>query len=135
MVLVAVSLAVGLAVGGTLVWELGPPSPGFVEHVIFPAGTVLRSAGFHPALFTVPPAGGVLVGAAYVDHTSLELRWCPVDECLTTCPLDPLNQTYSGPSWTYSVRDELAPGQYVFGTGCLSFGNATFTQPLEIVTP
>ena len=138
MTLLAVSLAVGIAAGGTLVCELGPPSPGFVEHVIFPAGTVLRStgsSGFRSVLFTVPPAGGVLVGTAYVDHTSLELAWCPVGQCAFACPAGLLNPTYSGPSWTYTVHDVLAPGQYLWGVVCYEFGNATFTQPLEVVTP
>jgi hypothetical protein len=131
----AVAIAVGVTVGCALVWELGPLHPGFVEHVILPAGTVLRDPGFTAVGFDVPPAGGVLVGAASVDHTSLDFRWWPVGEGTTSCGTSPVNVTYFGPAWSYSVHERLAPGEYLWGVFCYHFGNATFTQPLEIVTP
>jgi hypothetical protein len=131
----AIALAVGVAAGCTLVWELGPPSPGFVEHVIFPAGTVLRGPVFGGVRFEVPPAGGVLIGAAEVDHTSLDLGWCPVGNCAIACGIILENSTYGGPAWSYTVDVTFPPGHYYWGPRCDNFGNATFTQPLELVTP
>jgi hypothetical protein len=138
--LFAVALAVGISVGCTLDWELGPLGPGFVEHVIYPAGTTLRFPGLAfpgpaSAGFEVPSGGGVLVGAANVDHTSLDLGWCRAGLCVTSCWNIPGNFTFSGPAWSYSVHVKLAPGQYYWGAYCVDWGNVTFTQPLEIVTP
>jgi hypothetical protein len=131
----SVSLAIGIAVGVTVIWEFGPPSPGFVERLFFPAGTVVMYAGYYlPVEFVVPPAGGVLVGAANVDHTSLGLGWCRAGQCAISCGFEPPNPTYGGPAWSYSVHARLSPGQYYWGPRCSSFGNATFTQPLELVT-
>ena len=133
--LLAVALAVGISAGCMLVWELGPPSAGFVEHVIVPAGLVLRGPAIGNISFEVPRAGGVLLGTGQVDHTSLDLNWWEAGQGARACGLIPPHPKYHGPSWTYSVDVTLPPGHYFWGPWCSDLGNVTFTQPLVIVTP
>lgn len=129
----AIALAVGIAVGCALVWEFGPPKPWSVERILFPTGSVLRVPEFQVVSFDVPPAGGVLVGAADVDHTSVSIVVAPEGTFFHCAPGSP--HGYSGGPWGYSVNESLAAGQYAWGASCFGDGNITVTQPIEVLNP
>ena len=127
---VGVLLVAALVATGLVVWLLPPPAPGSVEQVIYPAGTVLRYPGSPFARFSVPSSGGLLVGAALVDH-SIGIGVFPVGG-YTSCGV-PLG--YLGPAWNYTLDYRLSPGAYVFGPVCGGFANLTVTDAIEVVYP
>ncbi len=92
--------------------------------------------GFSGVNFTIPPAGGVIVGAAEVDHTSLrDIEALPAHVFWVCLPRVPANLTYSGPPWSYSINQTLAPGHYGWAPRCGGFANITVTQSIEILNP
>ncbi len=110
------------------------PGAGSVEGVILPQGTILHFPTDRNVPFPVPLGGAILVGAAFVDHQTVNLEALPAHS-VVACPDIPANATYGGPSWWYSVNETLAPGQYYWGAICFDWGNVTITQPLELLYP
>jgi hypothetical protein len=102
--------------------------------VLVPAATVLRvgPGGLAVEPFTII-APGVLLGAAVVDHTSVNGIGVYPAGAAIACGLIPYPPTYSGGQWYYSVNQSLAPGSYDWGAVCGGYGNVTVIQSIEIV--
>jgi hypothetical protein len=139
MVSPKVVLVVGLALAGIsgalIVGFWGHiPRPGSIEQVLIPAGTVLRTQGpTRPTVaFGVPWEGGILVGAAEVDHTSVSLG---VDGGVYGSSDCPAWGHYYGAAWSYSVDRFLVGGHVEWGAFCGGFANITVTQPIELLYP
>jgi hypothetical protein len=130
-------LAIGLALtavlaGCALAWGATPIRPWSTEEVLYPAGTVLKVPGFTVATFEISAYGGVLVGAAVVDHESIWVEALPAGGILV-CPYFP---GYEGTPWSYAINQTLTAGQeYVWGAVCGGFANITVTQPIELLYP
>ena len=132
---IALGVAVGIIIAGVAVTLGGraASAPWSVERVLYPAGTILLVPESPLATFDVPSQGGVLVGSAAVDHTSVTLWVLPANVSLSIgCPA---YSGYNGTAWTYSVNESLQPGAYEWGAECGGFANVTITQPLELLTP
>ncbi len=107
----------------------GPFATSFHGQVLVPVGTVLRVPGFTGVAFNVPSEGGVLVGAADVDHAvGIVVR--PAGGPGIYCPAPPSD--YFGSPRTYTADQNLAAGNYTWGPGCGSWGNITVTQSIEM---
>jgi hypothetical protein len=99
--------------------------------VLVPAGTVLRLPGFENIGFTVPSAGGVLVGSAEADHTSVgRIGAFPVGTGWA-CPPPPTGPW--GDPYSYTADQNLTAGAYTWGAFCGGWGNITVTQSIEVV--
>jgi len=78
----------------------------------------------------VPSEGGVLVGAAEVDHT-MGIGARLVGGPGIYCPAPP--GRYYGNPWSYTANQNLTAGEYTWGVGCGSWGNITVTQSIEVL--
>jgi len=134
---VAVALALAaVAAGSVLPWAGPARAIGPIEHLLYPAGSVVHYPQASNIEFAVPPEGGELVGAGETDHTSVAVGVVPSGAVLM-CGTTPLNASspYWGPGVRLSFHEELRPGEYWFGAFCFRMGNFTVTQPIEVVLP
>jgi hypothetical protein len=110
----------------------GPQATSPRGQVLVPALSVLRLPGFRDVNFTVPSEGGVLVGAAEVDHTSV--GWIGAFPVGTGWSCPPLPRGYSGGPWVYTANQNLTAGTYFWGPDpCGGSGNITVTQSIEVL--
>lgn len=135
-VVFAIGLAAAFVIAGTtFTWAASTPSAlpsGAVEAVLFATGDVIHGLPPTDVNFSVPAEGGVLVGEAWVDHSSVSLGvFLPGH--IYMCPAIPAD--YTGGPWTYTVNESLVAGQYLFGAFCSGLGNATVTQSVEVLYP
>jgi hypothetical protein len=111
----------------------GPFATSFRGQVLAPAGALFKvypGSGFAGVTFTVPSEGGVLVGAAEVDH-AMKIGTRPAGAPGVYCPASPYG--YSGSPWSYTVDQNLTAGEYTWGPFCGGWGNITVTQPIEVL--
>jgi len=142
MTLAGVALAVGLVAtaviaGCAIQWGSGarftPPvgQTGPSGEILAPVGTVFQFPHGPGLYFTVPAEGGILVGAASVDHTAV---LAPLLTNTTySCWMIPANNTYHGSAWSYSVNQTLEAGSYLWVAMCDGYANVTVTQAFELL--
>lgn len=129
----ATVLLVALGVSGAvpqLAYGLWPA--GIYPRVLYPAGEVFHfpSERVNETIFRIPSGGGWVMGHAKVDHfLNLEIWRFPSS---AACPAMPLNQTYVGAPWNYSVNEYLPAGTWYFGPLCYDYANVTVTQSFVI---
>ncbi len=138
---IVIGVTAGLVLASVAVWAVVPspasrlgglaPAYGY-PRVLFREGRVLHfpGVGVNGTVFTLPPGGGWIEGRAKVDHF-LNLGIWPFPT-VWACPAMPLNETYVGAPWNYSVGEHLAGGTWFFGPGCYVYGNVTVTQSFVI---
>ncbi len=110
---------------------VGPVASRSAGQVLVPAGTVLNIPPFGGVNFTVPSEGGVLVGAAEVDHT-IPLGAFPVGSRFN-CPGRNTGVYYFGSPGSYTANENLTAGAYTWGSYCGSWGNITVTQSIAVL--
>jgi len=125
LTIAVVSIAVAAGVLA-VVLTVAPP-----YQVIYSKGTVVRFMGVGQGVdFIVRAGGGILEGAADVDHSADLGAFLPVAHSCGDIPPGP---DYGGAPWYLTLKEHLDPGKYWFSAWCSAWANMTVTAPIEVV--